>query len=67
MEFDNEICLTEPEYDYMDETFAENLLEIVYNNLEDIMAGRVIRFIFRFLFILGMLLIDLKNCLHNPI
>ena len=45
MEFDNEIGLTEPEYDYMDERFAENLLEIVYSNLEDIMAGRVIRFV----------------------
>ena len=45
MEFDNEIGLKEPEYDYMDERFAENLLEIVYSNLEDIMAGKVIRFV----------------------
>ena len=32
------------EYKYIEETFADNLLEIVYTNLEDIRAGRLIIF-----------------------
>ena len=30
------------EYKYIEETFADNLLEIVYTNLDDIRAGRLV-------------------------
>ena len=30
----------EAEFPYLEETFAENFLEIVYSNIEDIRAGR---------------------------
>ena len=42
-EMDDEIFFDSSKYDYIDETFADNLLEIVYTNLEDIRAGRFLK------------------------
>ena len=39
MEYD-ENFLSHPKYDYIEEAFADDLLEIVYTNLDDIRAGR---------------------------
>ena len=42
-EMDDENFFDSSKYDYIDETFADNLLEIVYTNLEDIRAGRFLK------------------------
>ena len=39
VEYD-ENFLSHPRYDYIEEAFADDLLEIVYTNLDDITAGR---------------------------
>ena len=42
-EMSDENFFDSSKYDYIDETFADNLLEIVYTNLEDIRAGRFLK------------------------
>ena len=45
-ESNDENISNEPEVNFLEEKFAEDLLEIVYNNLEGIMSGRVTGFSF---------------------
>ena len=42
-EMNDENFFDSSKYAYIDETFADNLLEIVYTNLEDIRAGKFLQ------------------------